>query len=264
MPYYTGVIVAAKSLLLSAGVVGLVSGGIVSAQAPDDNVEVMVCPDASQSSFTVSMPQSDSVTDQEKTVISGSVLLISQIDFFINDTYSHTVALGGRDVEFSSVMSLPPGTHTLKFVATDSCSNVTHTQTVVVTYEPAIQPSIGNEVPTRVGDQPNVDAVVGEDIVPPKSIAQEVMENFSISPIIIIGTALDITSLPEASSGQSWQNTSKSISFVFGSSLLLAAAYISLLGSIPSKLSLLPYSRSQLTGGLAIIGLVVLVFVFIL
>lgn len=263
MPYYTGAIAVARVLIVSAATIGILGGAVVSAQTATDNVEVMVCPDASQSSFVLNQPQSDSVTDQEKVIISGGVLFISQIDFFINDTYSHTVALGSDDVNFESSMSLPPGTHTLKFVATDSCSNVIHTQSIVVTYQPAVQPSLGSEVDTQVDGQPAV-ATEEEAVAPTKSVAQEVIDRVIIMPLISIGNALDITSLPAGSADQSWQNTIKSVSFVFGSSFVLGAAYIAAIGSLPSKLSFLPYSRGRVVGGLSGIGLVVLLLVFIL
>lgn len=261
MPYYAGAIAAAKSLFVAAAVASLLVGGLVSAQQ-NDNIEVMVCPDPSQSSFAVSEPQSDSVTDQPKTVIRGSIQYISQIDFFIDDVYNNTIALGYSDVVFESTMTLPPGTHTLKIVATDSCSRTVHSETKVITYEPAIQPSIGQQVATQIDGQATPDGEVVSE--PDKSVIETIVDDAIVMPLISLGKALDIISLPAPNSEVTWQNTIRSFFFVFGSTLILAAAYIGLLGAVPPRLSFLPYSRYQLIGGLALAGAVMLVLVFIL
>jgi hypothetical protein len=209
-------------------------------------------------------PQSDSITDQPKAMIRGDVQLISQIDFFIDDTYNNTLALGPQDTTFVSGISLSPGTHTLKAVATDSCSNTTHTESVVITYEPAIQPSVGQNIATQVEDQQTSGLENRETIEPAKSIAEKAFDNIIVLPIIALGKSLDIVSLPAASGELQWQNSARSLSFVIGSGLVLTAGYVSLMGSVPAHMSFLPFSRRQIIGGGAIIGAAMLALVFIL
>jgi hypothetical protein len=263
MPYYAGAVVAAKFLIISVAAFGLFTGSITLAQTTDDNIEVMICPDPSQSSVMVREPQSDSVTNQPTADIIGDVQLISQIDFFIDDVYNHTLALAHQDTSFSTKISLAPGTHTIKLVATDSCSNTVHTESVIITHEPTIQPSVGQNIDTQVGGQDTPTVSVGEVIEPSKNIAQELFNNVITAPLVNIGRALDIIAAPDASTEVKWGNVGRSAFFVFGSSLVLTSAYIGLIGMIPPRLSFLPYTKGQLIGSLAFGGLAMLVLVFI-
>jgi hypothetical protein len=263
MPYYAGAVAAAKFFILSVAVLGLFTGGVVMAQTPDDNIEVMICPDPSQSSLMVREPQSDSVTDQPSADINGSIQLISQIDFFIDDVYNHTLALAHQDTSFSTKISLSPGTHTLKLVATDSCSNTVHTESMIITHEPAIQPSIGQNVDTQVEGRDDLTVNEGEVIEPSKSIVQEVFDTVITAPLVNIGRALDIIAAPDARADVKWGNVSRSAFFVFGSSLVLMSIYVGLIGAIPSRLSFLPYTKGQLMGSLAFGGTAILILVFV-
>jgi hypothetical protein len=114
------------------------------------HVEVMVCPRGSQSSMSISSPQSDSIVTTPIIRVGGSVRSISQIDFFVDDTYNNTQAVGLGEQAFSSDVALEPGTHTVRLKAIDSCAQESHEDSIVVTYHPQFQPSTGQETQTAI------------------------------------------------------------------------------------------------------------------
>lgn len=151
MRYYLVAPIAAKAAILALVAITLFPVSITSAQqVKDSRVEVMICPTAGQSSLSIDEPKSDSVVGEPKVKIKGAAESLSQIDFFIDETYNDTIALGYSATEYEHVVSLNPGTHTIKLVAHDSCHQTTHTQSVVVTYAPKATPSDGSDTPTDV------------------------------------------------------------------------------------------------------------------
>lgn len=264
MQYYSGAIPVVRSLAVAVGL-GLIilGGGQVRAV---DNVEVMVCPAASESSFSVSQPQSDSIVGEPKVTITGDVKFISQIDFFIDDVYNHTEALGYVDTQFSSEVSLPSGTHTIKFIATDSCSQTIHEEHIVVTYEPKTQPSVGEDVETivdgRVTDGEAVPVVPEVE----KNIIEKAIDRFIVPPYYAVTDALDIAEPAEVDPAVQAGNVARSALFIAGTVLTLSAVHIGALSVsvLPDKLSFLLPFRRRAAAASALIGLALMVLVFML
>lgn len=241
----------------------LLAGGSAHAEGADSRVEVMVCPTADQVHLSITQPTSDSVVSESKLAISGMTNFVSQVDIYVDTAYNNTIALSYADTSFTSDVSLRPGTNTVKIVATGTCGVTTAEESVIITYQPKVQASVGGDVPTIVDDQVSPPAVVSESI-PEKSPILQNIDRWVVAPLINIGKSLDIITLPSATNEAKLQNTSRSVFFVLGSGLTLTAAYLGLIGMIPPKPSFLPYTRGQLIGGFAITGLVMLVLVFIL
>lgn len=263
MPYYNGATTVVRALVIATGLGMLLLGG---AQVRGmDNIEVMVCPAANQSSFSISQPQSDSIVNEPRLPVEGSVEYISQIDFFIDDTYNNTIALGYSETQFSSEISLSPGTHTIKFVATDSCSQTIHEDSVVVTYEPKTQSSVGENVDTVV-DGRVAEGVVVPSIEPEKNIIEKAIDRFVVPPYHAVAKALDIGAPSEPDPVVQAGNVARSVLFVTGTILTLSAVHVGALSAsvLPDKLSfLLPFRRRALAAS-ALIGLALMVLVFIL
>lgn len=130
---YIAAVIAGALLLL-----GLPGAALALTGAGNSTIKVMVCPTGSESSLSITAPASDSVIGDSQVITRGTVENISQIDFYLDDTYNNTIALDYGATSFSSVISLQAGTHTIRLVAYDSCHQTTHTASVVLTYEPSV------------------------------------------------------------------------------------------------------------------------------
>lgn len=218
MQSYSGAIAVAKSLLLAVGFASLFAVADASALQTGPRVEVLVCPTADQSSVMIIEPQTDSTVAEPKVAIKGQVEYISQVDFFINDIYSHTVALGYADTSFESLVTLSPGTHTIKVTATGSCSQATRDDSAVITYQPKTQPSVGQEVDTTVE---GVTAVSEEATSSPQpSPVERVIEEWVTAPILKIAKNLDIINPNTIGVAPRTDDVARGIAFGVGAMML--------------------------------------------
>lgn len=265
MQYFNGAITVAKSLLIAVGVAVLLSVNHVSAQDAGSRIEVMVCPDVDQSRFTVIAPQSDSVISDPKVILSGEVEYISQIDFFIDDAYNNTVALGYSETNFESTVTLAPGTHTIKFVATDSCFNRTHSDSLVVTYQPKVEPSVGNDVETVV-DGHKMTVAEEEPVDADQTTLERIIEQIISTPLAIVGDSLDIVPSKTIDTFNAPAESVRSIAFISGATLTLTAIalHAGMLSMLPVKAIYLTRHRHGLTVGSAAVGVVLMAVVFML
>ena len=256
---YSGVAIVVKSLLLALTFTALFGVSPVAAQ--DGRVEVMVCPTGDASRLTVLQPQGDSVVAESKVAISGEVEFISQIDFFINDTYNHTIALGASDTNFESNVTLPPGTNTLKIAATARCSLPDRVQSIVLTHQPNTPPSVGRDVPTIVDDRV-LDSVLLPEQVPEKNPIKDIYDNWVVAPIIIAGESLDIVNTSEEQAEVNFSNASRALGFVAGVTMISMATIIQLggLSLLTAKFAYLGQHRVLI----GVAGFAVLALVFIL
>ena len=265
MRYYSGAIAAVKSAIFVVVIGALLVGGAPLAYGMD-NVEVMVCPAADQSSFAVTMPQSDSIVSDSKLPVSGDVKFISQIDFFIDDVYNHTIALGYSETQFSSDLSLAPGTHTISFVASDSCSQTIHEGSLVVTYEPKTQSSVGENVETVVGGQVTNIPVVATPVAEQNGDSHAI-ERFYFTPYRSVTETLDIVNpVDNADPAVTSANVARSVLFVAGTVLTLAAVYVGTLSASAlsgSFSAILPFQRRAAAASV-VVGLVLIALVFML
>lgn len=265
MQCFNGVAIAARSFLVAISVVALFSVNNVSAQDVGSRIEVMICAGADQSRFAVTAPQSDSIVSEPKITINGEVEYISQIDFFIDDVYNNTIALGYSETTFNSEITLSPGTHTIKFVATDSCSNVTHNDSLVITYQPKTQPSVGSNVETVV-DGRVTPAVNDETIQADQTFIERIIDQLVTAPIIATGNALDIPTFKTVDTISEPTEGVRSLVFISGATLTLTAIalHAGMLSMLPVKAMYLTRHRHGLTGISVAAGIGLMAIVFML
>lgn len=256
MRYVRSVKLAARGMIVAAALAAVSPGLAVTAQSGSNNVQVMVCPQPSESSLNITAPQSDSVVDAPKLTISGVVEHISQIDFFIDDTYNHTQALGFSAADFTSTVTLSPGTHTLKLVASDSCSQTVHEKTLVVTYEPKVLPSVGSTVDTTVDDK-----VIETELAEPVP-DQNIFERYVVPPLTGVADFLDLTDPPREGEPYSpLPSAGRAVLFIAGASLAVSSVYIGTMATLPAHMVfMVPHRRlfmgGMLTAGAAMLGVV--------
>jgi hypothetical protein len=265
MSLYADAAIVVKAFIFMVSAFALFAGPAVGAEGADSQVNVIVCPTADLVQFSVTQPVSDSIVSESSLVVAGSTSFVSQVDIYIDDSYNNTLALNYADSSFDSTISLRPGTNTIKVVATGTCGVATIEKSVVVTYQPKVESSIGKEVATVVGEKQAALATPAVEAIPEKSPVQQSLDAWVVTPLTELGKSLDIVSLPDASSEVKWQNTGRSLFFVLGSGLTFVAGYIWLLGAAASsRLSFLPSTRYKLVTSLAVTGLGILALVFML
>lgn len=240
---------------------GPIQAGAV--QSGNSTIEVLVCPTENESFLTPTQPQSDSVVNEPKVAISGQVGFISQVDFFIDDVYNNTIALGYSATEFESTVMLSPGTHTIKLVATDSCSHTIHTDIIVITYQPKAQPSIGEDVVTEVGNTVRNPPAV----TPPRPVKNpilDIIDRTITPPVTAVADSLDITSSAELSEATRIANTARAVLFVTGLTVTVVAAHMTALSTLPQSFMFMKKYRRGGTGMVALLGAGMMLLVFIL
>ncbi len=115
-----------------------------SLRAADTEVIVNVCGGSvTGSSITINSPQNDSVVSSQQVVVSGNVSNATQIEITIDGNYDSTLPLDPQANTYETTVNLSPGTHTIELVANDVCGQLNDSASVVVTYEPTIQPGTG-------------------------------------------------------------------------------------------------------------------------
>jgi len=248
---------ASRAVIAAAWVALLLPGSSVLAQG-GGAVNVMVCPQPHESSFVVATPPSDSTVDEPKLSLAGSVVYISQIDFFIDDVYNHTQALGYGSSDFVSTLTLAPGTHTLKLVASDSCSQTTHEQVLIITYQPKVVASNGGAVVTELDNGETV--VIPGDPLPPASV--DIFQEYMASPFLEAAEFLDLTN-PEDNfpTYSPISNAGRAALFVVGTAVTTAGVYLGTVAALPAQAAFIqPFRREFLIGsivaGLAMFGVV--------
>lgn len=152
-----------------------------SANALDGQVGVSVCgADAPSAQIDITQPLSDSVVGQSPVTFRGTVANASQIEIDINGSYSETFALAANATSFQTDISLPVGTSTVKMTANAICGGQDESDSVVVTFQPATEPTNGGTTPTVVDGAVTLDGtpVVTEEIE--KDDIAEIIESLPI------------------------------------------------------------------------------------
>lgn len=246
-----------SGVMVAVGLALLWPGFGVAAQGGE--VQIMVCPQPSESRFSVLAPVSDSIVDVPKVSITGAVEYISQIDFFVDGTYNHTQALGYSAANFTSSLTLSPGTHTLKFIASDSCSQTIHEQSVVMTYEPKAVSSIGETVATRVEETER--AAEPTEPLPEHNFFQQYIE----PPLRGIAEVLDLTEpSPGVEPVSPLPSAGRAMLFIAGTSAVVSGVYLSTLATLPAHMTFILPHRRLFLGGLVTAGAVLIGVVFTL
>lgn len=142
-------VVASKSFLLAA--FGLALFACLPVAATDSQIGAVVCGESSPgASITITQPNDDSIVDRSPVTLRGEVGNTSQIEIMVDDVYVATLAMGANQTMFETDVSLSEGTHTIRLVAYDICQEQDASDEIVITYQPAVDPSDGGSTPTDV------------------------------------------------------------------------------------------------------------------
>ena len=250
------ILIACLALAWSSPVGAVQSSG-------ESRIEVLVCPTGSQSAFVPTQPQSDSVVNAAKLNVTGTVAFISQIDFFIDEVYNNTVALGYSATTFDTHITLSPGTHTIKLVATDSCSQTVHTEELVVTYQPKTEPSVGEEVVTEVENTVR-NPPVQNPAEPITNPILDIIDRTITPPVVAVADSLNILPSEEANEATRIADTVRTVLFAAGLTVTLAAAHATSMAVLPESFKFLQHHLPGGVGMIAFIGVGLMVLVFLL
>ena len=176
---------------------GLVAGACVAwlptvpLAAVDSQIGVSVCgADVPAAQIDITQPLGDSVVGQSPVTFRGTVANATQIEVEINGEYSATFALGPNSTTFEQDVTLQVGTNTVAMTANAICGGQSATDSAVVTFQPATEPTSGGTIPTVL------DGTVTLDGSP--QVETETTENDDVAKMIdqipIIGAAVNIVS----------------------------------------------------------------------
>lgn len=131
------VLVLAGGFLRMLPLHAIAEGSVISAE---------IC-DSADPSVHIETPASDSLTAVSRVALEGTVERTSQIEIFINDAYSSSVAIG-QNHRFSTMVDLRVGTNTIRLEAHNNCNQQIHTTAIVVTHQPQVLPAEGSSTNT--------------------------------------------------------------------------------------------------------------------
>lgn len=155
------------------------------ALAVDNQIGAVVCGIGSPgASITITQPTDDSVVNQAITTFRGTINNTSQITVEIDGKYVSTVAIGSNQTDFATDISLSEGTHTIVMTANDICGVKDASASIVITYQPAVEPSNGGTTPTEL-DQPPTDVVKTDETINEQDVTQQIQQ------LPIIGAAVN-------------------------------------------------------------------------
>lgn len=189
------------------------------AVSAESNLAAIICDPNQPAVLRVIHPQSDSVVNNSQIELSGTVAQTSQLELYVDDAFSGVEPLSYNDTTFSTTISIPLGTHTIKVVAVDVCQVGNATDSVVVTYENATSASTGNQVPTNVGGK----TVSGQDVTTNGNL----LERFVTMPLLNVAQSLDLIAYDSA---DGHMNNANTIRFLVIVAALLIIFYAALIG----------------------------------
>lgn len=165
-----------------AWLTGVILSGAMAwpAMAVGNQIGAVVCGVGSPgASISITQPTDDSVVNQAVTTFRGTVNNTSQVVVEIDGNYVSTVAIGSNQTDFASDISLSEGTHTIVMTAGDICGVHDASDSIVITYQPAVAPSNGGTTPTEVDQQSGTEAKAGNDI-----LQQNVYQQIQQLPVV--------------------------------------------------------------------------------
>ena len=161
-----------------------------SASAVDTQVGARVCgSNPSGALIDITQPVDDSVVNQSSVTFRGTVASASQIVIEVDGAYDGTLAIAANQTTFDTNISFPLGTHTVSMRAIEVCGGPDGTDSVVLTYEPAVEPSAGTDTDTSVDPQ-----VTGAGVVITDDIIKEGDTVTQIEQLPVIGAAVSVVS----------------------------------------------------------------------
>lgn len=112
-------------------------------------IRATLCDATSTPEITIFEPESDSIVDTTPLVIQGSALRTTQIDVFVNNAFNRTVVIDD-DGPFQAEADLQEGTNTVRLEAQFACNQTSAAYNLILTYEPKVGPSPGENVDTEI------------------------------------------------------------------------------------------------------------------
>jgi len=153
--------------------------------AVDSQIGAVVCGAGSPgASIDITQPTAHSMVNQAVTTFRGTLSNTSQIVIEIDGDYVNTVAIGSNQTDFATDISLSEGTHTIAMTANDICGVKDASDSIVITYQPAVEPSNGGTTPTEV-DKPDQAVTTGE-VIPPNDVFHQIQQ------LPVIGAAVSV------------------------------------------------------------------------
>jgi hypothetical protein len=135
------------------------------------------------------------VVSTQLTRVRATVTHASQVEITLNGQYVTTLAIGANQTSLQTDLTLEQGTHTIAMTALDICNTKNATDTVVITYQPEVQPSTGVSTPTEIAaEQPTDGVVIAADPLTDSEVASPEIEQLPIvGPIVNAVTDLTAT-----------------------------------------------------------------------
>jgi hypothetical protein len=217
----------------------LVSGAIASPVfAVDNEVGAVVCGTGSPgASISIDQPTDDSVVNQAVTTFRGTINNTSQIVVEIDGDYVSTVAIGSNQTTFATDLSLSQGTHTIVMTANDICGVHDAKGSIVITYQPSVEPSSGGTTPTQVDQQPDT-PVKADNPITDKDIFHQILQ------LPVIGSAVSVVGDFVAATGlESTVSTSNTVVGISRVGITVVA-----LTSVVMASSLAPFAAQAVPG----------------
>ncbi len=155
-------------LLASLSLLVMIGFLVGSTKAQNNIIRTILCDTNSTPIVTVLDPQSDSLVDQPLINVSGQTEQTTQIDIFVNDAYSSSVAVEPSG-SFAVNVPLAKGNNTIRLDAYFSCNQNSASEVLIITYEPKVQPSEGADTDTDIEYQPDTTSQHSERPINPSS-----------------------------------------------------------------------------------------------
>lgn len=157
--------------------------------AVSTDVGVSICgDDVPAAGISISEPINDSVVSLAENPFRGTVENATQIEVTIDGQYNNTISIGANVTTFETSLTLSEGTHTISMTANAICGAPNATDSIVITYQPAVQPSAGNSTPTTLDGATTLDGTPVEQTIgiEQNDFAQQ------INQLPIIGAAINM------------------------------------------------------------------------
>lgn len=198
--------IVSKNKPLSAGIFAgllcmLTLGHIAPvAYAADTAIGVSICGQSlPATTISINEPVTDSVVNQSPVTVRGTISNTSQVEVDVDNQYSTTLAIGSNQTTFETDIALSQGTHTISVIANAICGGQDATNSIVLTYAPAVgEPTNGTTTPTQIDQH-----AVGEtDPDTPSIPTNDIVQQIEQVPIIggIVGSAYNFAAATGLSS----------------------------------------------------------------
>jgi hypothetical protein len=215
---------------------------VVPAVAVDSQIGVSVCgANVPPADIDITQPLSDSVVGQSPVTFRGTVANATQIEIDINGQYSGTFALAANSMTFEKDVTLMVGTNTVTMTANAICGGQNASDSAVVTFQPATEPSGGGSTPTELDGSVTLDgSPVEAEVIQDEDIAQV------IEQLPIIGAAVSVVSDFAAATGLEATIAGNNTTVVAGTARV--ALTVAALSSIVMASSVAPLAAQAIPG----------------